>query len=84
MPCMTRSREDRAQRGPLHVSCEGLAAAFAGAGGSDHVAACAILAEADARLVKAYLDLADAGGVAAVEEVAPSPERSGLEMTKGV
>ena len=47
VPCRTRSKEDRAQRGPLHVSCEGLAAAFAGSGGSDHVAACAILEEAD-------------------------------------
>ena len=57
---------------------------IAGAGGRGRVAACAILEEADARLVKMYLDLADAGGAAAVEEVAPSPERDGLEMKKGV
>ena len=84
MPCLRRSREDGAHRGPRHVSCEGLAAAFAGAGGSDRVAACAILEEAGARLAKIYLDLADGGGAAAMEEGAPSPEHDGLEMEKGV
>ena len=75
----TSSKQDRAECHPLHVSCEGLAAAFAGAGGSDHVAACAILEEAEARLVKKYLDLADGGGAAAI-----SPEHDGLEMKKAV
>ena len=57
----TGSKQDRAECHPLHVSCEGLAAAFAGAGGSDRVAACAILEEADARLVKFICTFQTAG-----------------------
>ena len=64
----------------FHVPRQGLAAAFARAGGSDHVAAFAVLEEADARLVKVYSDLADAGEGAGVVEVAPSPQRDCRSM----
>ena len=64
----------------FHVPRQGLAAAFARAGGSDHVAAFAVLEEADARLVKVYSDLAEAGEGAGVVEVAPSPQRDCLNM----
>jgi hypothetical protein len=54
-----------------------------GAGGSDHVAAFAVLEEADARLVKVDVGVAHAGGAAAVQEVAPSPPRDGVQTQKG-
>ena len=59
-------------------------AAAMGAGGSDHVAAFAVLEEADARLAKVDVGVAHAGGAAAMQEVAPSPPRNGVQIKQGV
>ena len=68
----------RARLSALHISCEGVAAASAGKGGAHHVATFAVLEEADACFVKVYVDVADARGGGAVQEVAPSPQGGGL------
>ena len=62
----------------LHVSCEGVAAASAGEGGGEHVAAFAVLEEADAGFVEVYVDVAHARGGGALQEVAPNPQGGGL------